>query len=669
MDLDGHEQSLAHVADVMRHHGPTALLIGAGCSVKAGIPTANGFAQLIRSNYESIEGEGYAECMTRLTDAQQKSLIQEQISNADINWAHVAISQLIADTIVERVLTTNFDPLVLRACAMNGLFPAVYDYAAAPGVFNESTVSDPSVFHLHGQGSGFVLKNSEDEMAELAASLPPLLNDTLRNRPLLVIGYSGRDPVFEKLVEQREFPHGLYWVTYDNADPAEHVREELIASHDNTSFVRGTNADIFLIRLARALECFPPPFIDEPFSHQSSLLNSLSDFPSVSSERTHTTSDAGIMLGGEGEEDILEQARRQIQKAIDQFETGIEARVNRARSLLVEGKHAELDILWESCDDTERSHIAQLYSRSLYERVHERHLLARKNFAAVSPDALQRIEDMYGRILEINPTYSRALRAYGALQWEMAQAGIEDPLELWDEAIDKFKQAVDIDPEDHLALYNWGLLLQRKFEQGHPSATTVALDNAIDKYRRALDIKSDFPEALYNWGNALLTTAKSAPLDARDDFLKKAVDRFRRAIELQPNKVEAFENWGEALFQMSLTRSDEEANQLLDEAVEKYRYAHKINTNNPRVLYNWGVALTRKAQHFSGSEAISLLDEAIDKYSRAVELKPDKAKALNNWGMALNDKAKYIENESKARRVREEAETKFERARAAINDK
>jgi hypothetical protein len=70
--------------------------------------------------------------MAELAPDECKELIAEYIDKASINWAHMAIAQLVKEGYVKRILTTNFDPLVVKACATVGVFPAVYDLAASP---------------------------------------------------------------------------------------------------------------------------------------------------------------------------------------------------------------------------------------------------------------------------------------------------------------------------------------------------------------------------------------------------------------------------------------------------------------------------------------------------------------------------------------------------------
>ena len=84
-------------ASKARGRGST-LLIGAGCSVTAGVPTAAGFVDLIKDRFPSAfsraEGETYAKCMAQLSPGERQELIGEFVSEARLNWAHIAIAQL-----------------------------------------------------------------------------------------------------------------------------------------------------------------------------------------------------------------------------------------------------------------------------------------------------------------------------------------------------------------------------------------------------------------------------------------------------------------------------------------------------------------------------------------------------------------------------------------------
>jgi hypothetical protein len=113
------------------------ILIGAGCSVKADIPLASGFVKIIEEDhnqaYKRAAEKTYPKCMAELAGGERRELIARYINQAKINWAHIAIAQLMKAGYIDRVLTVNFDPLVVKACAMVGLYPAVYDFAARRG--------------------------------------------------------------------------------------------------------------------------------------------------------------------------------------------------------------------------------------------------------------------------------------------------------------------------------------------------------------------------------------------------------------------------------------------------------------------------------------------------------------------------------------------------------
>ncbi len=244
--MDGVEEA---VRGAKQRGKKCALLIGAGCSVSAGIPLASGFVDIIKKDwptaFKRAKEETYPHCMAELVDGARRDLIAQKVDSTKINWAHLGIAQLIKEGYVDRVLTTNFDPLVLRACAMLHVFPAVYDFAASQR-FRPAYTPEKAVFHLHGQHTGFVLLHTPEEVKKLSDSIAPLFDDAGRGRLWLVVGYSGEnDPVFEHLASVDRFDEGLYWVGYKDNEPASHVRDRLLDDAKCAFFVQGHDADDF----------------------------------------------------------------------------------------------------------------------------------------------------------------------------------------------------------------------------------------------------------------------------------------------------------------------------------------------------------------------------------------------------------------------------------------
>jgi hypothetical protein len=288
----------------------TVLLAGAGCSYQAGIPLARGFVDDIKARfpqeYERATKKTYSICMGELSASDRHDLISEYIDKAKISWAHISIAQLMRAGYVDRVLTTNFDPLVTRACALLNFYPAVYDMAVVRRGFVADYVRDHAVFHLHGQRDGFVQLHRNDEVDALAEAIEPLFDDTARNRCWVVIGYSGdNDPVFRALADRPDFPNRLFWVGFRDEQPSAAVKAALLDAGKAVHWISGYDPDTFLLQLASRLGCFPPGFFAKPFTHLLECFGSL----------------AGFRLPGQDQDlDWAARARGWIEKAIETFE-------------------------------------------------------------------------------------------------------------------------------------------------------------------------------------------------------------------------------------------------------------------------------------------------------------------------------------------------------------
>ena len=288
----------------------TALLVGAGCSYQAGIPLAQGFVDEIKARfpdeYERAEQKTYPYCMGELSASDRHDLISEFIDKAKVNLAHISIAQLMRAGFVDRVLTTNFDPLVRRACGLLNVYPAVYDMAVVRRGFVADFVRSLAVFHLHGQRDGFVQLHRKEEVDALSEAIEPLFDDTARNRCWVVVGYSGtNDPVFRALADRPEFPNRLFWVGYRDEEPPADFRAALLDQDKDVHWIKGYDPDTFLVQLTSRLECFPPSFFAKPFSHLLECFGTL----------------AGFRLPGQDQDlDWAARARGWIQQAVATFE-------------------------------------------------------------------------------------------------------------------------------------------------------------------------------------------------------------------------------------------------------------------------------------------------------------------------------------------------------------
>lgn len=164
-----------------------------------------------------------------------------------------------------------------------------------------------------------------------------------------------------------------------------------------------------------------------------------------------------------------------------------------------------------------------------------------------------------------------------------------------EEALDCYRQAVALDAEFPVALFNMAVVLQ----------SLGRLDEALASLRRVDALQPDHPEVLFNLGNLLRDQGKAA----------EALACYRRALELQPAFAGAWYNLG-CLHQ---------AGGRLDEALESYARALELQPDHAKALSNQGLAYKLR-----GDPA-----RALAALRRALELRPDQADDLNNMGGLL----------------------------------
>jgi tetratricopeptide (TPR) repeat protein len=478
-----------------------SLLIGAGCSAKAGIPTAAGLIRVIGERYprafDRAEQKSYASCMSELLLSERRDLIAEYVDKAKINWAHVCIALLIQTGFVDRVLTTNFDLLVVRACALLGEFPAIYDFAASQ-LFKAPDIPDKAVVYLHGQRTGFILINTEDDFKRHSESLGPVFQDAGGGRVWVVVGYSGEnDPVFDHLAKVPRFDNGLYWIGYQNDDPMIHVHERLLTKDKDAFFVKGYDADTFFIALSQKLGIFPPRLLAQPFTHIKSTMEMLTpySFPGQASEQ----------------EDVTRTPRQWIDAAIERFEKGTlsEGAFAAALKLLLAGAYESV-----------------LAFRAEYDR-------------SPSPELGNPLSWAY--VMQANAWCEKAKKA-----------SPEEADRLFAQAQENYEAALTVKPKMEQAYNNWGNALAdwARMKVGDPKADSLFAESA-KKYEAALAIKPDMAEALFNWGSALLDQGGTKTGEEADRLSSEAAEKYQAALAIRPDMHEAFFKWGNVLLEQS----------------------------------------------------------------------------------------------------------------------
>jgi tetratricopeptide (TPR) repeat protein len=442
-------QEIDEIVDTLRsareRGKPAHILFGAGCSKAAGIPLASEIVAEIQKRYsgychrlDKADRHNYGACMKLLSPNERRDLLAPYLARANLNWAHIALAQLMDEKFIDRALTVNFDNLLARACGLLSLYPAIYDFASAP-TSDVSLIASPAIVHLHGQGHGVVLLNTEDETKAHSAKIAPALRQSM-DHPLVVIGYSGTtDDVLRVVREQYRGGEYLYWLSH-NDDPDATVRR---VADDHTYFkcLGGVDADRFLIELAQKLGCWPPTICTNPIGHLLAELKPVADYPTVPGS----------------EVDILSTLRSQL---------------------------AELEKTGQKTEQTTRK-----IERSLFEGHYDEAIRAFEAVPVSRVTENQRHLAVAALLLAGNKLYDEARK-------------IADParaVKLFKQVEAKCEAVLQMEPDNLTALYNYGnTIAQRARRAGDPTNAEDLFNQAAEKFEAALRIKPDDHDARYN---------------------------------------------------------------------------------------------------------------------------------------------------------------------------
>ena len=604
------------IAEVLRWNRDrgyyTTVLVGAGMSLSAGIPLAQGIMKEIEKQFpcaaDNCPDKTYPAYMAALSPVERRELIGYFVDRAKINLAHLYLGSLVHAGYVDHILTTNFDPLIVRSLVLFNIYPAVYDFAASQ-TFIPGEAAQRSVFHLHGQRDGFILLNTKSEVEGLYNNLGDLFLDTNRKRSWIVVGYSGEnDPVFKRLAEIEVFQHRMYWVGYMEGEPPPHVLENILspAAKRYAFYVKTYDADSFFVALARELKLEHPPIVRTPFTYLGEVINNIVDKCYVDGR----------------EADIMAEARRWVAEASRGFEDrqGFRAQegmnteqierddlVRRARDIWLGGKYDEVTGLAEDPRSKDIPEVGESLSFALNNRGVELATLAR------------------------------------------AKSG-EGGARLYEEAIDNFRRAAELNPTLHEALTNWGAALGDLAKAKASEEGDRLYGEAIQKCEAALKVRPGSHEALINWGNALRGLAGTKAGEEAEKLYREATQKYEAALKVRPGSHEALINWGATLGDLAKTKAGKEADRLYGEAIQKYEAALKFKPDSYEALTNWASALIYLGRTKGGSERESLLNEALQKCRAAAAirsgegaynmaciyaLKGDAGEALSHLGAAL----------------------------------
>jgi NAD-dependent SIR2 family protein deacetylase len=244
---------VGHLASLLLRDEHPVLLLGAGASVKSGIPAAEQMAQLavrwawclghVRSVHDMTvmrsdwwpwlqshswfdESRSFAELypvvMKELFGVKERrrEFLAHMIraTELDPTKGYEALANLLHEEFITTVLTSNFDERLLEAQTRLSRPHALTVMRTADDLIRFSTAPHaPQLLFLHGSVDHYSDKNLADELENLDPEIVKKLSPMVRDHPVIVVGYRGAEPsimrgLFQTLVQETSgFLRGVYW--------------------------------------------------------------------------------------------------------------------------------------------------------------------------------------------------------------------------------------------------------------------------------------------------------------------------------------------------------------------------------------------------------------------------------------------------------------------------
>lgn len=192
---------------------------------------------------------------------------------ASPGWGYFCLSQLLANSYLGTVVTTNFDDLIYDACTLYSVNrPRVYSTSNPYRSFDHGQ-DRTTVIKLHGDYLYANFKNTLKETRQLDRHLMTEVASLFQHHEIVVAGYSGSDRrIVRELFAKVPPPNAVYWCTYQDSSLPELVTQSVSKRRLNNWFLVRTNGfDDFMDELMHRLN-FSIPSIVQPIQ---ALINAI----------------------------------------------------------------------------------------------------------------------------------------------------------------------------------------------------------------------------------------------------------------------------------------------------------------------------------------------------------------------------------------------------------
>nr|CAD1844495.1 unnamed protein product [Ananas comosus var. bracteatus] len=152
-------------------------------------------------------------------------------------------------------------------------------------------------------------------------------------------------------------------------------------------------------------------------------------------------------------------------------------------------------------------------------------------------------------------------------------------------AAKRYVSAIERNPEDPDAYYNWALVLQESADNVDPNSSSskdALLEEACKKYAEATRLCPTLYDAYYNWAIAIADRAKMrGRTKEAEELWKQAIKNYEKAVQL---------NWNSPQ-ELSAIVPLREKHTIIKTAISKFRAAIQLQFDFHRAIYNLGTVL------------------------------------------------------------------------------
>ncbi len=299
------------------------------------------------------------------------------------------------------------------------------------------------------------------------------------------------------------------------------------------------------------------------------------------------------------EEGDYEGAKTTLEQSLKADTTFAPAMILLSKVYLIQGDMTKTQEYIRKAIDTDPEN--QEY-RDEFDRLNEINTLMADGQRNLQNGDLENAYESYRVVLEKFPFFAEAAYSMGLVKFRQRD---------YPAAVEKFKKALDLNPEHENARTAISNVAKNKFNEGNKSYRRRDLEGALQAYKEVLEIDDSFYQAHYQIG----------VIQSKMGNRALAIEHYLKALEYSPNFYKGY-------YAMSLSQK---ANGNMEDALTSLAKAVEINPGYDKAYGAMGDIYIEQRNY----------DDAIKVLNTAIQVNPKYAKGYLNLGIVFADQEQY----------------------------